>query len=277
MARLSFSLVSSVTETGSVTGDPGGARPSGTPYSCFSPVTGLHTRVRPSFPLVSEGAELASLLPDCARNWPLWARLLHALIRGYCRFFHRLRADPSTLPRGNGAILVCNHHAVLDPFVLAATNRRLISFLIAMEYYRMASMRWFFDRVGCVPVERGRVTVSSVRGALERLEEGRVLGIFPEGGIHPVGQPVKPKPGAALLALETGAPVIPARIAGIRQLPGSDIWTFLRPWRIRLRYGPPVPLEDLRHLYSGEYDRMLLNRAAGRIIDAIYALPSSLY
>lgn len=216
---------------------------------------------------------MASILPDSAKEWPLWARFVHALIRGYCRLFHRLQADRNTLPARGGAILVSNHHAVVDPLFLTATSRRLISFVIAMEYYRMASVRWLFDRIGCVPVERKRVTVSSVRGALARLEEGRVLGMFPEGGIHPPGQRVAPKPGVALMALETGATVVPARISGVWQLPGSDIWTFLRPRRCRIAYGPPVPLADLRHRYGGEQDRAILDRAAQRILDAIYALP----
>jgi 1-acyl-sn-glycerol-3-phosphate acyltransferase len=203
----------------------------------------------------------------------LWTRLIHGLIRAYCRFFHRLDSDPSTVPATGAAILVANHHAGPDPLFLIATNRRLLSFMIAREYYEVRSLRWLYERVGCVPVSRGRVTVSTVRGMLERLEQGRLVGIFPEGGIHPPGQRVRPKPGAALLALESGAPVIPARLSGLRQLPGPDLKTFLRPRRVRLRYGAPVDLDDLRRRYGGEGDRAVLAEAAERMQEAIYALP----
>ena len=235
---------------------------------------------------------LPPILPDNARHWPLWARTIHALIRAHCRLVFRLRSDPSTVPAEGGAILVANHHAGPDPLFLIATNRRLLSFLIAAEYYRVRALNWLLARVGCVPVDRRRVTASALRGMRERLEAGRVVGIFPEGGIHPPGKRVRPKPGAALLALESGAPVVPARVSGIRQLPGSDLWTFLRPRRVGLRYGPPVPLDDLRRRYraakaarsadtdplaaggeSGE-SRAAVEEAARRIVDAIYALPA---
>lgn len=222
---------------------------------------------------------MASILPDHARDWPLWARGVHAAIRVYARLMFRLRGDPSTVPPDGPVILVANHHAGPDPLFLIATNRRLLSFLIAREYYQVRGLTWLLERVGCVPVDRRRVTASTMRGLRQRLEAGRVVGIFPEGGIHAPERRPAPKPGAALLALDTGVPVIPARVSGIRQLPGNDLWTFLRPRRVRLRYGPPVPLEDLRRQYAGEDHaepdaggRSAVDRAAHRILDAIYAL-----
>ena len=152
---------------------------------------------------------MASILPDHARDWPLWARTVHGLIRVYCRLMFGLRADPSSVPASGPAILVANHHAGPDPLFLIATNRRIIAFLIAVEYYRVRSLTWILERVGCVPVDRRRVTAATLRGVRERLEAGRLVGIFPGGGIHAPGEPVRPKPGAALLALETGAPVVP--------------------------------------------------------------------
>lgn len=231
---------------------------------------------------------MASILPDNARDWPVWARTVHGLIRAYCRMVFRLRAAPSTVPASGPAILVANHHAGPDPLFLIATNRRIISFLIAVEYYRLGFLSWILERVGCIPVDRRRVTASALRGVRKRLEAGRVVGIFPEGGIHPPEQSVRPKPGAALLALDTGAPVVPARVMGIRQLPGNDLWTFLRPRRVRLSYGPAVPLEDLRRRYAaGKVEqgegadplaakgdpRAAVDEAAQRIVEAIYALP----
>ena len=239
----------------------------------------------------SEELRLASILPDHARDWPLWTRVLHFLIRAYCRLMFRLRSVRSTVPDSGPAILVANHHAGPDPLFLIATNRRIISFLIALEYYRVPSLTWLLARVGCVPVDRRRVTAATLRGMRERLEAGRLVGVFPEGGIHPPEKRPRPKPGAALLALETGAPVIPARISGIRQLPGKDLWTFLRPRRVRLRYGSPVDLEDLRRRYAAESEpaaegdgegatglyagdsRAVVQEAAERIVEAIYALP----
>ena len=212
------------------------------------------------------------LLPDHRRDWPLWARLLHTLIRIYTRGFHRLRADASPVPASGPAILAANHRSGPDPLFLIASNPRLISFLIAREYYAIRWLRPLFERVGAVPVDRGRPTAGSLRGMLDRLAAGRVAGIFPEGAIQPAGAEVQARRGVALLALESGAPVIPAQISGIHQLGGNDLWTFLRPRRVRLRYGAPVPLDDLRQRYGTEADRAVLQEAADRILTAIHTL-----
>jgi 1-acyl-sn-glycerol-3-phosphate acyltransferase len=215
---------------------------------------------------------MAPILPDHYADWPLWTRLLHRLIRLFCRGVHRLRADPSTVPDQGPVVLVANHHAGPDPLFLQATNRRLISWMIAEEYYQAPFLRRLYERIGAVSVARSRPSKDTFKGILDRLRQGRVAGVFPEGGIHLPGQRVKPKRGAALMALETGATVIPARIRGIQQLPGADIKTFLRPRRVTVSYGEPVDLSDLRERYGGDEDRAILDSASERILEAIYAL-----
>lgn len=216
---------------------------------------------------------MSSPLPSHYRNWPLWARLVHASIRLYCRFFHRLRSNRSSLPAEGPAILVANHLSSIDPLFLIATNRRIISFMIAAEYYSQWGLKRLYDSTGAVAVDRRYPTTRPLRAALKRLAAGYVVGIFPEGGIHPPNVQGRPKRGVALLALESGASVIPAQITGTKQIPGRIIWTFLRPRRVRLTYGPPVPLDDLRQGYRscGDHDRWL-NTAAERIFEAIHAL-----
>lgn len=215
---------------------------------------------------------MAEIIPDHSAQWPLWTRLLHRLIRLYCRRFHRLRATGSTVPADGPVVLVANHHAGPDPLFLQATNHRLISWMIAEEYYRAPLLNRLYRRIGAVSVSRGRPGRDTLHGMLERLRQGRVAGVFPEGGIHPPGRQVKPKRGVALLALETGATVVPARLRGIQQLPGPDIKTFLRPRKVSLTYGEPVDLADLHQRYGGDEDRAVLDAASQRILEAIYAL-----
>ncbi|MBI4584075.1 MAG: 1-acyl-sn-glycerol-3-phosphate acyltransferase [Planctomycetes bacterium] len=176
-------------------------------------------------------------------------RLFNSL---YTRFWHGLRPgreDP--LPASGAAILIANHRSGLDPVVLAAHTKRIVRFLMAREYYEICWLRWFFDLVGAIPVNRDGNDVAATKKALKALKEGQVIGIFPEGGIRLAGpdgaqedfikQEEFFKAGAALLALKTGVPVIPAFIEGT---PPKDsvLQAFLIPSRSRVTFGTPLQL-----------------------------------
>jgi len=139
------------------------------------------------------------------------------------------------LPATGAAILACNHLSVLDPLLLIASNRRIISFLVAQEYYDQAWLRPLLDLTACIPVRRDRRDLRALLQARRLLRAGHVLGIFPAGGIDREGM----QKGLAWLVQETSAPVVPARILGVRQYP-SDLRTWL--WRQHpvLRYGIPL-------------------------------------
>ncbi|MEW6443755.1 MAG: lysophospholipid acyltransferase family protein [bacterium] len=152
------------------------------------------------------------------------SHFLWKLNRSYCRRVHRFGwsgADPLP-PRGPG-ILVCNHRSSVDPFILAAATRRVLSYLIAAEYYAIPGPRWLFRWMHCVPVRRNRQEVSTVRRALHALREGRILCIFPEGGIDRGFE--APALGVGYLAWRSGAPVFPACVTGTPR--GRSVWSAL--------------------------------------------------
>src|SRR5438093_308706 len=129
--------------------------------------------------------------------------------RFYVRFWHRMSSNgPAPLPAAGPAILVANHTCSADAAFLGAGCDRLLSYLIADEFSRIPVARRFLAYLGCVPVRRDGRDLVSLRVALRRLEEGRALCIFPEGGLSGVGRgrigPVEA--GVAGLALRSGAP-----------------------------------------------------------------------
>ena len=161
--------------------------------------------------------------------------LLWNINRSYCRHIHRFNwqgRDP--LPKQGPAILVCNHRSSADPFILAATTRRVISYLVAQEYCRIPGFRWFLNWMRCVPVRRDRRDVGAVRRSLAELKNGRLLCVFPEGGIRRGFE--NPQLGMGYLSLKSGAPVIPAYVSGT---PASDsVWKALfTPSRSRVSFG----------------------------------------
>ena len=73
-------------------------------------------------------------------------------------------------------------------------------------------MARIFYLLGAFPVQRGTGDTAALDTAAQRLRQGHILGLFPEGHRHPVGQPGRPKSGAALIAKATGADVLPCAI-----------------------------------------------------------------
>ncbi len=168
-------------------------------------------------------------------------------VRFYGYFWCRLRRiGPNTIPRSGPVILAANHTAGVDPILLQATStHRLISFLVAQEYYRVPVARQFMDLVRCVPIDRKNPGRAFLTACLKRLKEGRVLGVFPQGTFERPGEsPPEPKSGIGLLALRAGAAVIPVHISGTRYFE-SPFRSYFSRHEVRIRYGPPIDFSDL--------------------------------
>lgn len=172
---------------------------------------------------------------DSLGQWSLTQRSLHGLLSVYVRFYQGAHWEASTIPSEGAAILACNHVSVLDPLLLVASNTRVVSFLVAQEYYDKPWMRWLLEQTYSIPVRRDRRDVRALLQARRILEEGRVLGIFPEGGI----QRSEIQKGVAWLVRESGAPVVPAHVGSVTQA-SSDLQTWLRRQHPLLRYGVPL-------------------------------------
>ena len=199
-------------------------------------------------------------------------RVLWWLNRLYCHLVHDLDLEgDDPIPEVGPALLVSNHTCGVDHMLLQARTARALGFLIAQELYDWRLVRPFYDLVGCIPVRRDGRDVSAIRASLRALRDGRVVPIFPEGHIVPhSGQVVEPgKSGAAYLALRSGSTVIPAHVGGTPRTP--DILKAMRtPSHAMVRFGPPIPLDDLRR--PGLDEREAATEATVRIMSAIRAL-----
>jgi len=146
-------------------------------------------------------------------DWRLHA--LQMVNRIYARAYHQVTVKrPCRLPLRGPAILVANHTSGLDPCIVQAASARLIRWMMAREYYDLPAMRWLFDTVGTIQVDRNGRDMAATREALAALERGYALGIFPEGKIETSREILPFHAGVALLAAKSGAPVYPAYIDG---------------------------------------------------------------
>ena len=186
------------------------------------------------------------------------------------KFWWRLkRVGPSTVPQTGPVIVTANHRCPADPFLLSAcASYRPISFMIAAEYANWPIASWFVRVIECIPVKRNSRETTSTKRAIAHLKEGKALGIFIEGGIVVPGETGRPKGGVAMLALRTGATVIPAHISGVKYHSGIARGLLTRH-RARVRFGAPVDLDEFR---AQKRSRDVVRAATEKIFAAVVAL-----
>lgn len=193
-------------------------------------------------------------------------RFLKAWAGSLSRVYHRTSVlAPCRLPRMGPAILVCNHISSIDPLLLQAFCPRLVRWMMAREYYRYKSMRWLYNTVGVILVERSGRDMAATRAAMRALAAGYVLGVFPEGRIEPSNDLIPFQSGIGLLALKTRAPVYPAYLNGT-QRNREMAEAFLRPSAGSIAFGPALDLSDLEDSKAG------IHEATGRIQNAVEGL-----
>jgi 1-acyl-sn-glycerol-3-phosphate acyltransferase len=144
-----------------------------------------------------------------------WSRTILALSGVRVRVLH-----PERLRVGRGVVLVSNHESFADIVVLLANVPLPVRFLAKRSVFNVPILGWSIRAAGFIPVDRGDRTRSgaTVDAALDRLARGRSLVIFPEETRTRTGELLPFKKGAALLALKSGAPILPVGIAGTRRV-----------------------------------------------------------
>jgi 1-acyl-sn-glycerol-3-phosphate acyltransferase len=178
----------------------------------------------------------------------LWLNRIDGLNRILCHRFHHLQHDDIVLPENGGALLVCNHVSGLDPLLMIAACRRPLRFLIAREEYERFGLHGLLKSVGCIPVDRKGRPEQALREALRVLQRGEVVALFPHGHIHLDSDPPRRlKGGVIWLAQQTGAPIIPLRLTGVRG-EGRTVSAVFLPSRARLQSFPALECagEDAR-------------------------------
>jgi 1-acyl-sn-glycerol-3-phosphate acyltransferase len=187
-----------------------------------------------------------------------------------CKLWHGVRPrGPDPLPPSGPAILISNHTSTVDPLFLQSASRRIISFLMAREYYSIKLLQPIFNLNNPILVNRTGRDTAAMKATLRALGEGRVIGIFPEGGIHLDADSLgKAKPGTAMLALLTRAPVIPAFIE--RRPHTNKLWIGItRPANAQVYFGPPI---DLSRYYDHEHGDAELEEVTRLLMKSIERL-----
>jgi 1-acyl-sn-glycerol-3-phosphate acyltransferase len=177
---------------------------------------------------------------------------LRAIFGPTCALAFRLKTfGRERVPREGAAILAANHASFLDPIVIGICARRPVRFLVSNEFYRDPRLNTTLRWLGAIPVGGDAGLIRSFRNIGEVLRRGRLLGIFPEGGITRDGAMRPFRAGAAVLALRMGVPLVPIHVTGtFEALPRHAKWPRFVP--VTVRIGNPIPVASRRNPSSAE-------------------------
>ncbi|ACX52265.1 1-acyl-sn-glycerol-3-phosphate acyltransferase [Ammonifex degensii KC4] len=153
--------------------------------------------------------------------------------RLYLHIFRSFRVEGlEHFPREGPVIVAANHQSYLDPVALGCALPRRVYYMAKEELFHIPVLRTLIRWLGAFPVKREEMDRRALRTALNLLARGQVVGIFPEGTRSREGKLLPLQPGAALLALKSGAPVVPVALTGTRGWWG----------RVRVKIGRPFYL-----------------------------------
>jgi len=160
------------------------------------------------------------------------------------------------IPREGGVLLCSNHISVLDPPTLGIHVPRRLHYMAKSELFKFKPFAALITALGAFPVKRGGVSKEAIRTSLQLLRDGHAILMFPEGTRN--SDASSAKRGAALLAIRSGAPVVPCRI-----VPGYRLFR-----RTHVIYGQPIDLSSFGDSVDGD----ALDRATELIMQRIRGL-----
>lgn len=207
---------------------------------------------------MSDPAPLRRSRFDRAFYWFAWW-VVFAVFRVLYRF---RREGADNVPGTGAALLVSNHVSHFDPPIIGLGCVHRPYHPIAREsLFRNRFFGWLIRTLGAIPLRDNQGDLGAIRVAIEALNRGEMVCVFPEGSRSRDGELQPFKRGVTVLLKRSACPVIPVAIDG-----AHDVWPRARKFpkltgRIRIRFGAPIPHDDL--LRDGE------EKALDRIRDEI--------
>jgi 1-acyl-sn-glycerol-3-phosphate acyltransferase len=153
---------------------------------------------------------------------------------------------PERAARPGAFLLAANHESPFDAALLIAATPRVIYWLSIVELFRHPYTRWFLSSMLAAPLDRSRVDTTTVRIITRHLRAGRVVGLFPEGGVRAGTDSVLAggslKEGVARIAELARVPVVPCVVLGGTKFHRWTNWLPLFRTRWAVAFGEPIEL-----------------------------------
>ena len=141
------------------------------------------------------------------------------------------------VPREGGAVLALNHFHYMDPAAFGTACPRRIVYAAKVEAHRVPGLGQLIRSHGTLSIRRGESDRDALRRMREAVRAGDLLGMFVEGSRQRAGVPGEAKPGAAMVAIQEGVPIVPAAVYGSLEWN----WNF-RP--VSVAFGEPMRFDE---------------------------------
>lgn len=139
------------------------------------------------------------------------------------------------VPRTGGVVVASNHFSWVDPVVLGVASPRVLYYMAKVEAHRIPGVGSLIRCMGCFAVRRGESDREAVRTMRAVVAGGEALGLFVEGSRQRSAVPGPIQPGAGMVALQEGVPILPVAIHGTQTWSG----------RVSIAWGTPMTFEGI--------------------------------
>lgn len=188
---------------------------------------------------------------------------IKVLFRIFFKILFRVKViNPQVVPLEGPVVLCANHLGGMDMFFIGyKIKKRIVHYMAKVELFKIPIIGRLIRWLGAFPVKRGTADLESIKTALKLLKDGHILGILPEG-TRTLGKDlskVRIKPGAALLAIRSQAPILPVALEG-----NYRIFS-----KVRVTFGEPFKLDADP---DKKYTSAELSEMSKEIMKKVYAL-----
>lgn len=207
-------------------------------------------------------------LPDLSpvsRNWVWWS--CQMLLRMVFAVWLRYRArSVDSIPAAGGGLILSNHQSFLDPLLIGLPLVRPISYLARDSLFRVPVIGWILRNTYVMPINRDAVSTAGLKETLRRMEQGYLVGVFPEGTRSADGAVGLFKPGFIALVRRMKLPIYPVGIAGANRALGRGSW-FLKPRHVCVVFGEPLMPEQIEPLTVKGREQELVDFVRNRVAE----------
>ncbi|MBW2988938.1 1-acyl-sn-glycerol-3-phosphate acyltransferase [Candidatus Woesearchaeota archaeon] len=206
-------------------------------------------------------------------DYPIWGRIIPPVIGLWIKKINGLE----NIPKTGGLVVSANHSSYLDHLMISSIvvkySGRKIHYLAKKEHFEKFFQRLWHKNVGAIPIDRQSGGKEALNTAVKYLNDGKIIGVYPEGTRTLTGKLQRARTGAARLALAAKVPVLPIGLIGTFDImPKGQHYPKMK--RAVVNIGKPLYFKEY---YGKEEDKAIIRLVTTKIMREIASLCGQRY